>query len=217
MDFDEAQAIASKYAPSDYYDREYKGMEQMYMPALLTLIEEYPVGRVLEVGPGWGTTAVWLDARGFDVSVMDLVPVGEFMSQEIIDEYDINYIHHDLEDSALPDGMEIDKFDLIIMTQVIHHLSWRPDRALRHVAELMNPGATYLTSVLDRKSYRRLDSAFGYDWRNVPEWKTTERSPDTIKCMYNDKMLRSLLDNQFSHVDIWKPKRSTVLFAKASR
>jgi len=217
MDFDEAQAIASKYAPSDYYDREYKGMEQMYMPALLSTIEEYPAGRVLEIGPGWGTTAVWLDAKGFDVSVMDLVPIGEFMSQELTDEYNINYLHHDLEDSALPDGSEIEKFDLIIMTQVIHHLSWRPDRALRHVGELMSPGAMYITSVLDRKSYRRLDSAFGHNWRNVPEWKTTERSPDTIKCMYNEKMFRSLLENQFPRVDIWKPKRSTVLFAKATQ
>jgi len=216
MDFDEAQLIASKYAPSDYYDREYRGMEQMYMPALFSAIEEYPVGRVLEIGPGWGTTAVWLNAKGFDVSVMDFVPIGQFMSRELIDEYNITYIHHDVEDSAMPDGTEIEKFDLVIMTQVIPHLAWRPDRAIRHVRELMSPDAMYITSVLDRKSYRRLDSAFGHNWRDVPEWKTTDRSPDTIKCMYNEKMFRSLLENQFSRVDTWKPRRSTVLFAKAA-
>jgi len=215
MDFEKAQELASEFAPSKYYDDHYKGMEQMYLPALFDLIEDLPATRILEIGPGWGTTAIWLSDQGHDVTVMDLVPIGEFFPPALAEQYDVTYIHHDIEDSPSPEGEELEPFDFVIMTQVIHHLSWRPDRAVSHVGQLMKPQARLVASVLDRKSYRRLDCAFGDDWMNVPEWHSTDRNPDTIKCMYTKKTFETLLRTEFDNVRIWKPKRSTVIFAEA--
>jgi 2-polyprenyl-3-methyl-5-hydroxy-6-metoxy-1,4-benzoquinol methylase len=215
MDLAEAQTIAAELAPHDYYVNSYRDMERMYLPALLAKIEDVAPCRVLEVGPGWGTTAVWLKSKGHDVTVVDLMPLGTFMTAEMCETYDIKYVHHDIEDSASPEGQDLGTFDLVIMTQVIPHLSWRPDRALRHIASLLKPGAEFITSVLDVRNYKKLDSAYGHDWHDVPERHSVEKSEAVVKAMYSKKMFASLLATSFSQVEIWKPKRSTVLFARA--
>lgn len=215
MEFSEAQAIAASHAPSDYYVDSYREMERMYLPALFAKLGKAQAGRVLEIGPGWGTTAVWLKAEGHDVTVMDLMPIGTFMAQEMCDEYDITFVHNNIEDAPQPEGVDLGSFDTVIMTQVIPHLAWRPDRALGHIASFMEPSSTFHTSVLDLKNYQDLDSAYGTDWREIPEWRTTEMSEDVVKCMYSKRSFDSLLDATFASHKIWKPFRSTVLFAEA--
>ncbi len=79
----------------------------------------------------------------------------------------------------------------------------------------MKPDAEFVTSVLDVRNYKKLDSAFGHDWHDVPEWHTEPKNEDVVKAMYSKKMFAVLLATSFSDVTIWKPKRSTVLFARA--
>lgn len=214
MDFDEAQDLAEQHAPQSYYAESYRIMERMYLPALFNHLETYPATRVLEIGPGFGTTAAWLAAHGHDVTVMDRKPVGTFMTQELIDTIGVAYVHNDVEDQASPDGQDLGSFDLIIMTQVIPHLAWRPDRALRHVRSLLAHKGTFVTSVIDQKDYGDLESAFGDDWRNIPEWRTADESTDIVKCMYTKKAFSSLLNAEFSKLTIWKPKGGRTLFAR---
>ncbi|MGI9667140.1 MAG: class I SAM-dependent methyltransferase [Acidimicrobiia bacterium] len=215
MDFAEAQAIAATHAPSDYYVDAYREMERMYLPSLFASLDDIQPGRILEVGPGWGTTAVWLKDKGHDVTVMDLLPVGTFMAQTMCDEYDINFVHNNIEDAAQPDGVDLGMFDSVIMTQVIPHLAWRPDRTLRHISSFMGADSVFHTSVLDIKDYKDLDTTYGSDWTKVPEWETTEMSQDIVKCMYSKRSFKSLLDSVFPTSKVWKPFRSTVLFAEA--
>jgi len=212
MDFRKAQRVVAEHAPNDYYADHYRPMEQMYLPALFETLENTSPRRILEIGPGWGTTAVWLSEKGHDVTVMDLMPIGTFVTQSLMDDYGVTYVHSDIEDSP---GPEDGTFDLVIMTQVIPHLAWRPDRALRHVGQLMSPDADFITSVLDRRNYRSLDTAFGDDWMAVPEWGTTTRCDDIVKCMYTKKTFTALLKAEFPNVTVWKPRRSTVIFARA--
>ena len=217
MDFAQAQSIAERHAPSPYYVDQYRGMERMYLPHLFAAVDERPPSRVLEVGPGWGTTAVWLADRGHDVTVIDLMPLGTWITPELIDEYPFTYVHHDIEDAPQPNGADLGTFDLVIMTQVIPHLAWRPDRAMAHVASLLKPEGEAIFSVLDRKDYRDLDATFGDDWRNVPEWGTTDKCEDIVKAMYTKSSFRSLLETQFKVTKLWKPMRSTVYFAQCVR
>ncbi len=217
MDFAEAQAVATKHAPSDYYVDNYRDMERMYLPALLERIDATPPTRVLEVGPGWGTTAVWLADRGHDVTVMDLMPLGTWITPEMIEAYGITYVYNDIEDAPTPDGVDLGTFDLVIMTQVIPHLAWKPDRALRHIAGLMSAQGEFITSVLDRRNYKTLDATFGDDWTRTPEWRTTDMCTDIVKCMYTRTTFSALLESVFKTVEIWKPRRSTVLFARTTK
>lgn len=216
MDLDEAQAVVAQHALYDYYVDHYRGMERMYLASLFEHLSDYKPARVLEIGPGWGTTAAWLVSRGHDVTVIDLVPAGKFMAESLVDDLGVTYVHTDIEDAAAPEDADLGTFDVVVMTQVIHHLAWRPDRALRHVKELMGEGSILVSSVLDRQDYPDLDSAFGDDWMDVPEWRSTERCEDTVKCMYTEQEFRQLLESQFRAVEVWKPADSTVLFATST-
>ena len=216
MNLDEAQTIAAKHAPHEYYVDQYRGMERMYLDPLFKHLSDYAPMRVLEIGPGWGTTAAWLVDKGHDVTVVDLMPIGTFMAQSLVDELGVTFVNADIEDAAWPDTGTAAPFDLVIMTQVLPHLAWRPDRALKHMAGLMTDDAVFVTSVLDRKNYRDLDATFGDSWMDVPEWHTTERCEDIVKCMYTKQTFRQLLETQFTNIRIWKPRRSTVLFATAT-
>ena len=192
MNFTEAQEVATSHAPSDYYVEHYRDMERMYLPALFKELESKSPMRVLEVGPGWGTTAVWLADKGHDVTVMDLLPIGIWMTPELVETYGITYVHNDIEDAVAPDDVDLGTFDLVILTQVIPHLAWRPDRALQNIASLMSDDAEFITSVLDRKNYPDLDATFGDDWTNVPEWGSTDKCEDVVKWRYTKKTFMSL-------------------------
>ncbi len=214
IEFEKTQELIAEFAPRDYYVEEYRYMERMYLPALFQSLETLPPGRAIEIGPGWGTTASWLRDGGWSVTVVDLLPVGTFMTQELIDHLAIRYVLHNVEDSP-PDNVESGSFDLGIMTQVIPHLAWRPDRALRNARSLVRPGGTLVTSALDRADNPDVEAAFGDDWRAVPEWGSTEPSTDIVKCMYTRASFKDLLSEVFEEFKIWKPAKSTVLFATA--
>ena len=216
MDLDDARTVVARHASDNYYVDHYRGMERMYLPSLFEYLADYEPKRVLEIGPGWGTTAAWLVARGHDVTVIDLMPVGAFMAQSLVEELGVAYVRSDIEDAAAPEKADLGTFDVVVMTQVIHHLAWRPDRALRRVRELMGEGGILVSSVLDRQDYPDLDSAFGDNWMDVPEWRSTERCEDIVKCMYTEQTFRQLLETQFRVVEMWKPVDSTVLFAKSA-
>jgi 2-polyprenyl-3-methyl-5-hydroxy-6-metoxy-1,4-benzoquinol methylase len=215
IEFEKTQELIAEFAPRDNYVEEYRHMEQMYLPALFQSLEALPSGRAIEVGPGWGTTASWLRDGGWSVTVVDLLPVGTFMTQELIDHLGIRYVLHNVEDSP-PDNVELGSFDLAIMTQVIPHLVWRPDRALRNARSIVRPGGTLVTSALDRADYPDLEATYGDDWRTVPVWGSTEPSTDMVKCMYTRASFQDLLNEVFEEFTIWKPPESTVLFATAT-
>lgn len=211
---EKTQELIAEFAPRDYYVEQYRHMERMYLPGLFESLESLAPGRAIEVGPGWGTTASWLRDRGWTVTVVDLLPVGTFITQELIDHLGVRYVRHDIEKSP-PDNVELGSHDLAIMTQVIPHLVWRPDRALRNAASLVRSGGTLVTSALDRADYPDVDATYGDDWRAVPEWRSSEPSTDMVKCMYTRTSFEDLHAEVFQEFRIWKPPESTVLFATA--
>ena len=217
MNLREAQSKAASYTDNPYYLSDYKPMERLYLPSLLRLLKRVEPCRVLEIGPGWGTTAMWLADRGYATTVMDLVPSGTFMSQQMLEDYGITYVQNDIENQVAPSGVDLGTFDIVIMTQVIHHLAWRPDRALRHASALMATDGRFITSVLDRRRYRRLDAAYGDDWRNVPEWGDGEKSREVVKCMYTKATFESLLRSVFDDVRVWRPLMPSVVFGEATK
>ncbi len=81
----------------------------------------------------------------------------------------------------------------------------------------MSDDGEFITSVLDRLDYKDLDATFGNDWTGVPEWQSTDRCQDIVKCMYTKETFSDLLESVFDTIEIWKPKRSTVLFARATK
>ncbi|HSM00907.1 MAG TPA: class I SAM-dependent methyltransferase [Acidimicrobiia bacterium] len=211
-----AQMAITPVAADPYYRLQYRRMERMYLPALFRALAPLAPSRILEIGPGFGTTAYWLARRGHSVTVMDLMPLGTFLTQEGLEKIGCEFVHHDIEDSPAPEGVEVGRFDAVVMTQVIHHLAWRPDRALTHVAALLADDGRFFASVLDREAYPDVAAEFGDDWRAVPEWRTAPRSGAVVKCMYTAETFSDLLATRFEELRVSRP-RGVVLAAATLR
>lgn len=207
----EAQDIVERLAPSDYYRDHYRGYETDYLAQVADLVDSRRPGlRVLEVGPGWGTLAVWMAARGYDVTVMDYLPVGTFIAHELLDETGIIYEQWAIDQSAPPPGLG---YELVVMTQVLPHLKWSPVTALGNVASMMHPDGMLVTSALDAECYPHIHPAFAH-WRDVPEWAPgAEPAPELEVCMYTHETLAELLSGSFTSVRVWRPEGSTTMLA----
>ena len=210
MTLTDAQDIVQAHAPKSYYAEYYRACEGDYLPHLCALLEELPAGRALDVGPGWGTMMVWLAARGWEVVVADYVPLGFHITPRLVAVTGARYVQANIFTGPLAYG----QFDLITMTQVIPHLKWRPDRALRNCGAMLAEGGQVIVCVLDLLDYADLHATYDARWWTVPEYGDGEPSPDMVICMYTQETLLDLLGGVFAEVKAWKPEGSTVLFGQ---
>jgi 2-polyprenyl-3-methyl-5-hydroxy-6-metoxy-1,4-benzoquinol methylase len=208
---EQAQDFVERMAPNPYYRDHYRGYEADYLQGVADVVSEQPPGlRVLEIGPGWGTLAVWMAARGYDVTVMDYLPVGTFISPALLDETGIQYEQWAIDQSAPPPGLG---YELVVMTQVLPHLKWSPADAVRNVASTMHQDGLLVTSALDAECYPHIHPAYSH-WRDVPQWSPgATPAPQLEVCMYTRDTLRDLLDLAFTSVRIWRPEGSTTMLA----
>ena len=213
MTWEEAQDIVQALAPRQYYAEEYRVGEKYYLPELTEYLKKEcaPGQDVLEIGPGWGTTDVWMAAFGLKVTVIDVMPIGEFIRPALLELMRVRYIQQNIEEKAPEIGM----FSLVVCTQVIMHLKYRPDTALRNIAKMMTPDAKLIVSVLDK--HQCSDTGpFGFKWWEIPEYGKAAPTPDIITCMYNRETFEGLLSSVFNSVRVWVPKGALVLFAECS-
>ena len=211
MTIEQAQDFVERMAPNPYYRDHYRGYEADYLQGVADVVSEQPPGlRVLEIGPGWGTLAVWMAARGYDVTVMDYLPVGTFISPALLDETGIQYEQWAIDQSAPPPGLG---YELVVMTQVLPHLKWSPADAVRNVASTMHQDGLLVTSALDAECYPHIVPAHRH-WAHVPQWSPgAEPTPELEVCMYTRDTLRDLLDLAFTSVRVWRPEGSTTMLA----
>jgi hypothetical protein len=212
----QAQDLVAEYAPSPYYVDEYRAMEDHYLPHLCALLDQHVPGSVVEIGPGWGTMAVWLASRGWQINTVDFIAVGEFMTHALVGAASINYVQENIEEPSTG-VLELGRHPLVLMTQVIPHLRWRPTCALRNARALLAEGGLFITSALDATAYPAIHPPHGTDWRSIPEFAEGVERPNFAQamemCMYSRATLEDLLREVFGKVNVWRPEGSTVLFA----
>jgi len=197
-DFQGLQDVVSLHAPDTYYDSNYRHLERAYLPALFAWLDEKARGRVLEIGPGWGTTMAWLSANGWtDITVMDIMPKGHWITQDLLDLCGAEYVQANICEGALSG-----KWDLIICTQVIGHLKHQPLEALGHVREMM--AGEFIASAVDHQCCPDMASAYGLDWRAVPCWGAP-RASDMVVTVYTAATFEELLVAAFGNARVWHP------------
>jgi hypothetical protein len=102
------------------------------------------------------------------------------------------------------------------MTQVLPHLKYRADRALRNCAKMMKPGAPLISSALDAKLHPYIKAPYAH-WRDVPEWGPTVRGcPEMVVCMFDEANYAELLGTVFAHSRIWRTPNGAVMFAEST-
>jgi SAM-dependent methyltransferase len=208
----EAQGIVECYTRNPYYAAAYKAMESEYLPHVCRVLEGLEPCRVLDVGPGYGTMAVWLESLGHEVTVMDRVPLGVHMAQDTCAHAGLRYEEVDVEDAALPE-----QFDRVLLTQVLPHLTWRPDEALMNIAVMLAPGGEALIATVNGDGWQGDPPYYGTDWRAIP--RHGDGAPEAtsiVKCLYNPETFRDLLDSVFPSVTLWQPHGCSTMFAICS-
>lgn len=212
LTLEEAQDIVGEYAPGPYYRDTYRAWENQYLPEVCARLEGLEAWRVLDIGPGWGALAVWLRSRGWEVEVMDVVPLKTFITPELLGDIDADYYRGDICRGGV-DG-EWD-FDLIVMGQVLTRLKWSSVAAMENVAAMLAPNGRLLLTVTDAATYDYRESEVAYaDWRDVPRLlENVPVPPDETICTYDETDLRKLLEPLFSTVQIEKPAGCLSLIA----
>lgn len=212
MTITQAQDFVERMAPSPYYRDHYRGYEADYLQGVADIVAEQAGGQVLEIGPGWGTLSVWMVNHGHEVTVLDYLPVGTYMAEDLLRRTGIRYVQGAIDEDAPPADLR-PGYELVVMTQVIPHLKWSPLQALRNVASVMHPDGLLVTSALDAECYPNIMPAHRH-WSHVPLWQAgLEPAPEVEVCMYTPEDLGDLLRQVWATVHVWRPEGSTTMLA----
>lgn len=196
----------------DYYDKLYSQYELDYLPHMVRMIESLSGLSVLDIGPGWGTMMMILAGSGWDVTVMDCEPPDTYISPKLLQQARARYVQNDILAGHMPE-----KFDLVLCTQVLLHLKYRPDRAVRNIAAMVARHGMVIFSALKPECYPVLKSAYGAGWREMPEYGKGDPVPEIVTCLLPPGVFLELIETAFSSVEILMPSDSTVMFAKCQK
>ncbi len=127
------------------------------LPPLVDLVEQgaLPPGRVIDLGCGTGTNALYLARHGFQVTGVDVAPraIAKARRKARADGVEVRFFVADVTD--LPD--DLGSFDLALDAGCFHSLH-PPDREryVHSLRRVLAPTATYLLLVFLRQKERKL-------------------------------------------------------------
>lgn len=106
---------------ADRWDARYAAGDAPAEPAaaVVELAQDLPPGRALDVAGGAGRHALWLAERGWDVTLVDVSPVGVALTRQRAEEAGLA-VHAEVRDLAaagLPEG----PFDLVVVVAYLDH------------------------------------------------------------------------------------------------
>ena len=109
-----------------------------------------PPARVLDVGGGPGAYSVWLAGRGYDVRLLDPVPLHVEQARAAAQEAGVSF------DAALGDARRLDEpdgsADAVLLMGPLYHLTERADRvaALVEARRVLRPGGVLMATGISR-------------------------------------------------------------------
>ncbi len=144
------KAIAEADLPNTFYATTYSREEPFYWTRILTWMHEDKrrVNRILDIGCGYGTLLAHASqlygAHGYCMDVTD------YLKGPIQSRYDLRFSKSNIELDAIPWS---DKFDVVIFTEVLEHLNFRPVPTLRKIHDALAPGGRLYLSTPDQSSW----------------------------------------------------------------
>lgn len=141
------QDAVERGSTNPHYAKAYRAEETSYWLHLARWMYEdaqtMTFRRVLDVGPGYGTLALYLhELSGCDVRLVDTLDV--YLSRALADRPRFEFRVSNVETEPLPFA---GPFDAVIFSEVVEHLNFHPVPTLRKLAEAMAPaGRMYLST-----------------------------------------------------------------------
>jgi hypothetical protein len=209
---EDAQNIVEAHAPSDYYRTMYRPYERLYLPQLVKMVDAMEPGRLIEIGPGNGTFALWAASNGWQVDTVDSMAVGCFITPEFLLKTGFSYNQCNIETEGLPD---LEPADLVVMGHVLGHLKYMPIRTLRAIAhKYLKPEGVFLTDNLDEHRQPWITDYAYCRWQDMPTDGPPTEAQNT--CPFVEEELAQLLLLVFNRVEVWPDPMFPILWSKAS-
>lgn len=182
-----AQDIVSNHSPDHRYPN-YRLHEVGYwgkIPSWMALNDDPRT--LLDIGIAYGSLATWVnmnsDCQVYGVDFM------KYISDELVTARGYNYQVANIETDVFEWS---DKFDAIIMTEVLEHFNFQPLTTMKKVHSYLTPGGSLYLSTPDVESQR---STHMYrDWRHIPEVNPNTPIRDCHVYEYREDELRELLE-----------------------
>jgi len=145
----------------------------------IRLLQHVPPTRVLDIGCGYGTLATAAHMCGHEVVAVDL-----FVAPPQVP--GIDWVRRDVQEpGALPAG----PFGVVIMTEVLEHLSVHPGGVMKGIAARLTPDGWFVGSVPDPNVWRE---DLPYTVLDLPQWDYEHLHRDAHMCAYPKAVLVDL-------------------------
>ncbi|MHC4309628.1 MAG: class I SAM-dependent methyltransferase [Planctomycetota bacterium] len=180
-----------------YYKDEYRTYESffwykiagwMFEDAIERSAKGEHVNKVLDLGGGYGTLLIYATFMyGTEGICFD---VGNYIFPNVLEKYNISYMKGDIERGRLPQS---EKFNVIIMTEVLEHFNFHPVPTLKKIYETLTPGGSFFLSTPDAES---IWGRTYKHYKSLSEIPTVDPNATWINdhiWQYNSTELRSVL------------------------
>jgi SAM-dependent methyltransferase len=194
------------------YDKLLANLQLHYMLELSSLRK----GKLLDLGCAYGTQTVAFKKLGYEVEAADNMP--ELSARSWWAQKGIKFHKYNVEtDGAL------DKYDTIVMSEVLEHLNYNPARAMCNVYEMLNQGGILLLSTPMKELEMHREACTGRwcnyaHYRDIPEAYNGYKFEDAHHHLYTRGELVQLLQEVGFHVHecfpVWRGKHWYVLAFK---
>jgi len=181
----------SAYHP--HYSAEYRRVESSYWgPVLQVLRNRAASGLVgkscLDIGGGYGTLLLYASRLGWQPHEIDIST--NFLSPELVKKYGVRFHVANIEAGVVPWR---ERFDLILVTEVLEHFNFNPLPTLRKVYDCLAPeGLLVLTT--PNKHCGWGEAVFQGPYWELPAFDSAKRIVDTHVKVYDRFELADLLD-----------------------
>lgn len=193
MDLREIQdQIAASDGKTGYYNTAYRKMESLYWEKIPGWMREDAgqrhAARILDIGCGYGTLLT-LATRTYNGHGY-CFDINEYLKASFARAHQLVFARGNIELDPLPWR---EKFDVIIMTEVLEHFNFQPLSTLKKIHEALAPGGVLFLSTPDAHDWGRLTKYY----KHLSDLPMPDRSApvrDAHIWIYNFDELSGLLD-----------------------
>lgn len=192
----ELREIQDRIADSDgktgYYNTTYRKMELLYWQKLPGWMREDAqhrhVERILDIGCGYGTLLTLAtrtyNGQGYCFDISD------YLKPSFARAHNLAFARGNIELDPLPWR---EKFDVIIMTEVLEHFNFQPLPALKKIHAALVPGGVLFLSTPDARDWGRLTKYYKH-LSDLPMPDRAAPVRDAHIWIYSERELSGLLD-----------------------
>jgi 2-polyprenyl-3-methyl-5-hydroxy-6-metoxy-1,4-benzoquinol methylase len=210
----------SRYCPvpekQQEYDKLLSGLQLHYMNELSGLRR----GKLLDLGCAYGTQTVAFKKLGYiETEAADNMP--ELSGRSWWAKQGIKFHKYNVE----TDGV-LDRYDTIVMSEVLEHLNYNPVKAMENVYNMLNDGGILLlsTPMKELETHRKACTGRWCEYlhyRDIPGPYNGYKFEDAHHHLYSRVELVQLLEEVGFHVHeifpVWRGKHWYVLAIKSEK